>query len=262
MIQSINKTFSSLALAVVMFSGTVQASIVEFNTSHGSFKVNLHDKTTPLTVANFLQYITSERYNNTIIHRSETNFVVQGGGFAFNDALPLKGIETFTSVKNEPVYSNVRGTIAMAKQANNPNSATSQWFVSLNDNSANLDVQNSGFTVFGEVIEDGMEVFDAIASLPRCNQTPTESGFKIDNVPVNNNEATSCETPGADNFVTIYNVTVLNDDDNTDNTLNSVKNTLINKSPEPEKESDSSGGNMFWLLLLTPLALFQLKRKK
>ena len=244
-----NKALTLLVVVLALLSNKSQATIVEFQTSQGNFKVNLHDKTTPLTVANFLQYISSERYTNSIIHRSEKNFVIQGGGFRFNDKLPLDGIETFSSVKNEPVYSNVRGTIAMAKKASSPDSATSQWFVSLSDNSKNLDVQNGGFTVFGEIIAEDMNVFDEISSLPLCSQVSTASGYNIDNVPVNNNSANSCATPSADNFVTIYHVDIIDDADNTDASLNSAKNTLINQTPNTDKGGDS-GGSIFWLLLL------------
>lgn len=255
-----NKTLTFLVVVLALISGVSQATIVEFHTTnHGSFRVNLHDKTTPLTVANFLQYITSERYTNSIIHRSEKNFVIQGGGFRFNDTLPLEGIETFSPVKNEPVYSNVRGTIAMAKQANNPDSATSQWFISLSDNSKNLDVQNGGFTVFGEIIAEDMHVFDDISNLPLCSQMSTASGYKIDNVPVINNSTNSCATPGADNFVTIYQIDIIDDADNTDVSLSSTKNTLINQSPNTDNGSDG-GGSVFWLLLLLlPVGLRQLK---
>ena len=232
---------------LAMLSNVAKATIVEFQTSHGNFKVNLHDTTTPLTVDNFLQYISSERYNNTVIHRVIDDFVVQGGGFVFNDALPLEGIDTFSPVKNEPVYSNVRGTIAMAKQANNIDSATSQWFFNLSDNSSNLDVQNGGFTVFGEVIEEGMQVVDEIAALQRCGD-----------VPVNDNSTNTCNSPGAENFVTVYQVIILDSADNTNASLNSIKNTLINQAPETNAgSSDSSGGgSTFWLLfLLLPLAI-------
>lgn len=233
-----NKALTLLVVVLALLSNKSQATIVEFQTSQGNFKVNLHDKTTPLAVENFLQYITSERYNNTVIHRTVTDFVVQGGGFSFNDKLPLDGIEIFSTVKNEPVYSNVRGTIAMAKQDSKPDSATSQWFINLRDNSKNLDVQNSGFTAFGEVIEGGMEVLDKIAALPRCGS-----------VPVNDNAANTCANPGADNFVTIYHVDIIDDADNTDASLNSAKNTLINQTPNTDKGGDS-GGSIFWLLLL------------
>ncbi len=75
------------------------------------------------------------------------------------------------AVTNEPELSNVRGTIAMAKLGTDPNSATNQWFISLADNSANLDVQNDGFTVFGIVMDNGMDIVDVIVALGRFDLT-------------------------------------------------------------------------------------------
>jgi len=170
-----NRISSRSMLLAALFSiasiapTTSNATVVEFQTVMGNFKVNLYDNDTPATVANFLAYVNSGAYSGTAIHRSMPNFVIQGGGFEYDIDLTLDAIPTNPPVTNEPVFSNVRGTIAMAKNAGDPNSATSQWFISLTNNSANLDSQNSGFTVFGEVIfddgVDGMDVVDAIAAL-------------------------------------------------------------------------------------------------
>jgi len=154
----------------------------------GGFNVELFD-TAPLTVANFLTYMsrgnaTVGGYDATIIHRSaktydaatNTNvpFIVQGGGYGCCnpfDGNPIH-IGTSSPVPNEfsPSRSNVRGTIAMAKLDGDPDSATNEWFINLGDNSANLDKQNGGFTVFGRVLDPGMDVVDTIAALDTSNQ--------------------------------------------------------------------------------------------
>ncbi len=108
-------------------------------------------------------------------HRSVANFVIQTGGFIGTESASMPGsvqptaVATFPAIQNEPVISNVRATIAMAKLGNDPNSATSQWFINLADNSANLDAQNGGFTVFGRVAGNGMAVADAIGAVTRYN---------------------------------------------------------------------------------------------
>jgi len=165
------KNRSGLLLAALIsitaiFPQDSDATIVEFQTVMGSFEVNLYDNATPDTVANFLAYLNSAAYTNTVYHRSIPGFVVQGGGFAYNGALPLDVIASNPSVSNEPVYSNVRGTISMAKLQGQPNSATNQWFFNLADNSGSLDGTEEGFSVFGEVVAPGMDVLDAIALLP------------------------------------------------------------------------------------------------
>ena len=118
----------------------------------------------PLSVANFKAYIEAGHYEDNFIHRSVPGFVIQGGGFRFTDDQTIDSVPTFDPVLNEPGVSNIRGTVAMAKQAGDPNSATSQWFVSLDDNSTTLDGQNGGFTVFAEVLAGSMTVVDEIAS--------------------------------------------------------------------------------------------------
>jgi cyclophilin family peptidyl-prolyl cis-trans isomerase len=149
-------------------------------------------RTTPLTAANFLAYANAGEYNNTFIHRSVPGFVVQGGGFTVTNAQPgisVDNVTQFPAVVNEPkpagssVANNVRGTIAMAKLDSDPNSATNQWFFNLADNSANLDAQNGGFTVFGRVLGNGMAAVDAIAQVPRFGYAPPFDTIPLRNVP-------------------------------------------------------------------------------
>lgn len=132
--------------------------------------IELFDTAKPITSANFIAYIHAGATENNIIHRSIPGFVVQGGGFRWTSS-GVGSVPTFPAIQNEPGISNLRGTIAMAKLGGDPNSATSQWFVNLADNSANLDAQNGGFTVFAQVLGSGMDVIDEIAALPRVNAT-------------------------------------------------------------------------------------------
>ena len=120
----------------------------------------------PETVENFLNYVTSGRYDDTLVHRSVPNFVIQAGGYRSN---PLgAGIQRDGTIQNEFSLSNTRGTVSMARIGGQINSATSEWFVNLVNN-AQLDTVDSGFTVFARVIS-GMSVVDAIGNLPRTNQ--------------------------------------------------------------------------------------------
>lgn len=146
----------------------------------------LFNATAPLTVANFLAYVDAGRYAANFFHRSVPGFIIQTGGFFFVNDNTFDTVPTFAPVLNEPGTSNLRGTIAMAKlgpPSGSPpteasiNSATSGWFINLADNSANLDVQNGGFTVFGRVLGDGMQVADAIAALPRYNVSHLASAW-------------------------------------------------------------------------------------
>ncbi len=133
----------------------------------------------PATVANFLNYVEDDDYVNSFIHRSIPGFVVQGGGFTVNE-LQVGTVPTDDPVVNEfsEERSNTRGTIAMAKLGNDPNSATSQWFFNLGDNSEDLDNQNGGFTVFGEVLSDAdFAPIEAIANLPVFNATTINPAF-------------------------------------------------------------------------------------
>jgi len=155
----------------------------------GTFDVQLYTADTPSTVANFLAYVdnhayTGGSYGNTFIHRSIPGFMIQGGGYLVKsgpgdwlDASYLFYADRYAPVQNEPGISNVRGTLAMAKLADDPNSATNEWFFNLADNSGNLDYQNGGFTVFGDVLGSGMDVVDQVAAIPTYNASMITSAF-------------------------------------------------------------------------------------
>jgi peptidyl-prolyl cis-trans isomerase A (cyclophilin A) len=252
----------SLFVGSLGFAVTVNATIVEFQTSQGTFQVNLFDQTTPKTVTNFLTYLDEGHYTNSLVHRVAPSFVVQGGGYEFNGELPLAQKEASRTVINEPVYSNVKGTIAMAKVGGNPDSASDQWFFNLNDNSSNLDLQNAGFSVFGQVIGDGMAVIEKIASATLCNAGNLE-GIPVvfDNTDMQCSDLTA---PSIDNFIVIEHITIVDSSEVTDADLSPVKNTLITAQPEPEPPttpSNSGGGGSFAWLSLFGLALFTMKKR-
>lgn len=155
--------------------------VVRFHTSLGDIDVRLDSTNTPNTVANFLGYVNRGDYTNSIFHRSVPGFIIQGGGYYVTNG-QVTTITAQAAVANEFHTSNVRGTIAMAKLGNDPNSATDEWFFNLADNSSNLDNQNGGFTVFGTVItSQSLAVMDAIAALKVVN-----AGSPFDNLPVIN----------------------------------------------------------------------------
>ena len=166
------------------------ATTVRMVTTLGTIDIELYDDQAPKTVVNFLRYAGRGDYStNGFIHRSVPGFAIQGGGFTYIDFFGQPyyiHIPEGPPVPNEfsPSRSNVRGTIAMAKLGGNPDSATSEWFFNLTDNSANLDSQNGGFTVFGHVLDPGMNVVDAIASVPTFNASATNAAFT--NIPLIN----------------------------------------------------------------------------
>jgi cyclophilin family peptidyl-prolyl cis-trans isomerase len=255
MFQLVRRSSIASVLFCTLFAATPgNATIVEFQTSLGSFQVNLYDETTPGTVANFLNYVNNGAYTDSIVHRSVAGFVIQGGGFAYDGTSPIIDIPANAPVNNEPTYSNVRGTIAMAKIGGNPDSATNQWFINLADNSASLDPQNGGFTVFGEVTGSGMDTVDAIAALPRfafnapLNELPLQN-FTIDNF--NNGDI-----PDDTQFIIISAVVVTDSTVASAAGLSPTPNTLINAGGgTPPPASGGGGGGAFDLMLLLSLIL-------
>ncbi|WP_269604052.1 DUF4214 domain-containing protein [Prochlorococcus marinus] len=123
---------------------------------------NESNKSTPTTANNFLQYVNDKSYDNTLIHRLVSNFIIQGGAYTWPEISsneigghPLL-VQSKGEIINEPYNSNMMGTIAMAKISGLPNSATSQWFINLSNN-LSLDSQNDGFSVFGHLLGDSIE---------------------------------------------------------------------------------------------------------
>jgi cyclophilin family peptidyl-prolyl cis-trans isomerase len=151
------------------FTDAEAESAVRVSTTLGNMDFILFNNATPATVTNFMSYVNAGKYGNVAFHRSVPGFVVQTGGFSGTGVgSNFTSVITSPPVINEPGISNLRGTIAMAKVGGNPNSATSQFFVNVEDNAGNLDYQNGGFTVFGRVAGNGMTVADAINALPRA----------------------------------------------------------------------------------------------
>src|SRR5215472_15481602 len=153
-----HRRFACLLAMLVLALPHVQAgTLAQFRTVFGDIEVELYDQNKPVTVQNFIRYVQSGLYTNEFSHRLVPGFCLQGGGFTLYTNT-ISPIPTYPPITNEiqsgKFYSNVYGTIAMAKSSD-PNSATSQYFFNLADNSASLDNTNNsgGFTVFGHVIK-------------------------------------------------------------------------------------------------------------
>ena len=205
------------------------------------------DAGAPLTVQNFQNYVNRGAYTNSIIHRSIARFVVQGGGFSmddddtvtFSELTDINNNRTlFDAIPSDPPVvnefsterSNTRGTIAMAKVGGNPDSATNQWFFNLDDNSSNLDNQNGGFTVFGEVLsETDFDVVEAIATLPVLTTDPNSQNF-LARLPflVDRNNLPDPFT--SDNFVRYRNISIAQRDELTFQVVSNSNPAIVNAS--------------------------------
>ncbi len=136
---------------------------VVFETTKGNITIELWPEKAPKTVENFLAYVKSGHFDGTIFHRVIPGFMIQGGGFTAE----MEQKATRPPIENEAKngLSNARGTLSMAR-TNDPNSATSQFFINLVDNKG-LDQPAGGgwgYAVFGKV-SAGMDVVDAIAKV-------------------------------------------------------------------------------------------------
>jgi cyclophilin family peptidyl-prolyl cis-trans isomerase len=198
-----------LLAATLLFSGykTGGSTIATFNTTVGNMELELYDSDKPVTVSNFIKYVTSGRFQNQFIQRWEPNFVIQAGGYYVgsdtNNATDFRTIPIFGTITNEYSlgrnFSNIYGTIAMARQSGNTNSASSQWFLNLTNN-AFLDKVDGGFTVFGRITA-GTNILNLFIPSPpnagdlrRVNIPPYFNSYHepivLDTLPVTNNVTT------------------------------------------------------------------------
>jgi cyclophilin family peptidyl-prolyl cis-trans isomerase len=167
----------SLMTSMSLFAAPV---LVKMETNRGDIILELNQDKAPLSVANFLQYAKDGFYDGTIFHRVISTFMIQGGGYDVD----LVRKTTREPVKNEASngLKNLRGTIAMARTGN-PHSATSQFFINVQDNPS-LDFTGEdngrtwGYAVFGKVVK-GMDVVDEIRFTPTGPNPPFRSDVPI-----------------------------------------------------------------------------------
>jgi peptidyl-prolyl cis-trans isomerase A (cyclophilin A) len=165
-------TFLRIVIAIVTVSSLAWAQsaraddpVIVMKTSEGIIEIQLDPEHAPITTANFLAYVDKKFYDGTVFHRVVRGFVAQGGG------MTADGTEKQTDppIKNEATNGlhNVRGTISMAR-TNDPDSATSQFFLNFVDNSTGkLDpggFSPEGYAVFGHITK-GLDVLDKLEGL-------------------------------------------------------------------------------------------------
>jgi len=149
-------------------------TMVKIHTNHGTITLELDSEKAPNTVKNFLEYVNSGFYTNTIFHRVIEGFMIQGGGF--EPGMKQKPVNA--AIKNEAAngLKNDIYTVAMAR-TNDPHSATAQFFINVKNNGflnySAPNPQGYGYCVFGKVV-DGMNVVDAIRKV----KTGNRAGFQ------------------------------------------------------------------------------------
>ncbi|HCA27604.1 MAG TPA: peptidylprolyl isomerase [Betaproteobacteria bacterium] len=164
---------------LISLSAFAANPLVQIKTNMGTMVFELYPAKAPLTVKNFLAYVDSGYYDGTIFHRAINHFIIQGGGYTAN----LKPKPTLPPIPNEAGngLKNLPGALAMARSYN-PNSATSQFFINMDDNKFLNHYRNNadyyGYCVFGRVVE-GMAVAKKIAALPTAAK-----GFLREDVPI------------------------------------------------------------------------------
>jgi cyclophilin family peptidyl-prolyl cis-trans isomerase len=165
-----------------------QATMVRIYTNLGPIDLALMDASAPISVQNFLAYTQNAAYDGTFVHRSVPGFVVQGGGYALlaNGSAPHITTRSPIALEYSASRPNIRGSVAMARTSD-LNSATSEWFVNLVDNTTTLGPANGGgYAVFGQATVPSMVTVDAIAKLPTINAGGAFGTLPVVSTPVTN----------------------------------------------------------------------------
>ncbi|MBL9188184.1 MAG: peptidylprolyl isomerase [Opitutaceae bacterium] len=166
--------------------GVAGTRFVQYDTIFGQFGVELRTDFAPRHVTNFLSYVASGAYVNSFMHRAATFdggaiSIVQGGGYTYTLPFQVLAISKQAPIALEYNLVNARGTLAAARTSE-VNSATSEWYFNVRDNSTILGPANGGgYSVFGRVLGTGMTVVDRMAGLPRTN-----AGGVLAELPVRN----------------------------------------------------------------------------
>ena len=141
---------------------------VELQTSRGKIVIELYTDKAPASTRNFLSYVDSKHYDNTVFHRVVDNLLVQGG--SYTPEYRIKADRGFIRSESDNGLRNKRGTVAAVRRLNDANAAGAQFYINLVDNPqfdfvSGADANSRGYTVFGRVVE-GMEVLDGMRGVP------------------------------------------------------------------------------------------------
>ena len=147
----------------------VELELTQGRATLGTIVIALNKEKAPRSVENFLQYVRAGHYDGTVFHRVMPDFMIQGGGYTTE----LVEKPTRAPIPNEARNGlrNARGSVAMAR-LNDPNSATSQFFINVRDNHRlDFGISGAGYAVFGEVVE-GLDIADRISVTPTTTRGP------------------------------------------------------------------------------------------
>jgi len=177
-------TLTAIAFALAGGPASAANPQVELDTTAGKITLELYPEAAPKTVENFLAYVKGKQYDDTQFHRVIDGFMIQGGGFTadFSPKPTRPPIVNEAEMSSKAGLKNAPGTIAMARTSD-PNSATNQFFINVNDNSRlnfrSPDPTGIGYTVFGKVVA-GMDVVNKIAKAPKGGGKPVPPGTPVD----------------------------------------------------------------------------------